>query len=175
MALFGTLRRFLVEPGSFWLWVRVALVCVGGIFGALPAVAETLSSGPPVAGYAGADSLLEVLPICAAALVFMPVSMFILVSLPAAIPPLRETWRRPSWRINPLLPWEPLQFFHLGACFLLAQGAGALLSLPLAALPSGPLALRSIVPYGAVSLCVGVGVWAGVLLCTRVYVSSVEH
>lgn len=140
----GALRRFL-EPRAIWLWVRLAVVVLGG----LPSVLIGASSGPVPEGYSLMAGLLI--------LIFAPITVLLIVGLQAVSPFSARVWRRPSWCINPLLFTEPLQFFHLAVFYFLASGAGVLLGLPFSVLSGFPIA--------AVLISIGVGLWVGVRLC----------
>lgn len=145
----GALYRFLIEPGAVWLWIRVAVLALGG----LPGVLIGASSEPAPEGYNFMAGLLM--------LIFTPVVVLLLVGLQAINPFSARIWRRPSWYTNPLLFTEPLQFFHLAAFYFLASGAGVLLGLPLGSLSGFPVAvvLLSIGLCVGVRLCISIFTW----------------
>lgn len=90
-------------------------------------------------------------------LVFAFVGMLFIVGI-QRLNPYTSRWRYPSWRINPFMFREPLQFFHLGGFFFLASAAGMLVN--------GAVTGRAVSTGTFVFLAFGVGILGGVHACT---------
>ena len=66
-------------------------------------------------------------PILAVIFLFGIFGMLFVIGIQAANSLSSKAWRFPSWKINPFLIREPLQFFHFGGHYFLALGVGVLL------------------------------------------------
>jgi len=137
-----------------WLIVRVALVALSLVQGAL--TNEVIA---PLEGVS-ASLLLAIFA-------FGVVGMLFVVGIQRVNHRSAAVWRYPSWSICPFLLREPLQFFHFGGFFLIAAGVGGALRM-LVLGQSLLLSLLFIPTYG-------VGILAGVYVCTVVYRSKMER
>src|SRR5262245_26024000 len=132
-----------------WLYVRGGLVVVSFLDGAIAASRLDIALDQ------------DFHEIAAAVFVFGIVAMLLIVGVQALASRSDAEWTYPSWRLNPFKLGQPLQFFHLGGYFFLAEGAGVLLrSLFVEAMPLGePVVLTA---------C-GIGMLTGVWCCTRLF------
>ena len=137
-----------------WVYVRGGLVAAsfaGGVFGE----GSLKSFGYPW-------------PQLAVALfAFGVVGMVFVIGIQAFNPRSASTWTLPQWRLNPFTMRQPLQFFHFGGYFFLANGIGSLLKALVLGTAAGdePIAFAS---WGA-------GIIAGVWCCSRVFPRKMER
>ena len=132
-----------------WLWVRVCLVACGGLSG-------ISMTSPNTVVKSNIDWLA-----CVVLLVACPFMLLVLIGIQAFNPMSAPIWRCPSWRINPFLLTEPLQFSHLVSFCFMADGVAGIATLPFRDISAAPLAVSL--------LCIGVGTWLGVQLCMKVF------
>ena len=137
-----------------WAIVRVALLAIGLLQGALSSQAQ-----------APLDGVTPTL--IAVAFAFGIVGLLFVVGIQRINPISAPIWRYPSWSINPFLLREPLQFFHLGGFYFLASGVGELLR---QIFLKNPLTLDYLfLP------AIGLGLLSGVYLCTVVFRSKMAR
>ena len=79
----------------------------------------------------------------ALALIFLliPVALVFMIGIQAINPMSAKVWRKPNWNLNPINFKDPVQFFHLGAYVMLAQGIVTLCRILFAKVPFYPEAL----------------------------------
>ncbi len=138
----------------FWLYVRLALIALSFLQGAL--------SSEIVAPPEGVSVLLLI-----DVFLFDIVAMLFLIGMQRINPRSAPVWRYPRWSINPFFMSEPLQFFHLGGFFFIAVGVGSALRLFLGG--------RTIPLTVLFAPAIGAGVLAGVYACTAVYRGKMER
>jgi len=137
-----------------WLWVRVAIVAIGGISGFSFASPEAVAQSNLNWGA------------CVLIFLVVPFGLLFVIGIQAFNPMSATTWRRPSWYINPFLFSEPLQFFHFGAFYFIAGGLVGVATLPFRGFSAAPLAFSLI--------SVGLGMWLGVQLCMITFRKKME-
>ncbi|HVM48374.1 MAG TPA: hypothetical protein VMU04_10120 [Candidatus Acidoferrum sp.] len=137
-----------------WLWVRIGIVALGALSGIEMTSADAV-----------AKSNIDWLA-CAVLLGAVPLMLLAVIGFQARNPSSAPTWRRPSWCINPFLPSEPLQFFHLAAFAFMAGGFVGVATLPFRGVSAAPLA--------ASLLSVGAGAWLGIHLSMKVCRKKME-
>ena len=139
---------------TLWSYVRLAVV----IFAAVGACFVHL--GPRAAPPLGWEALAVIFGAC---FLGLPVVLAIQVVNPWSA----QTWRRPSWSVNPFNFRDPLQFFHLGAYGCLAQGLVIFVRVQLS---STAFYVESLVP-----LAMGVGILLGIRMVEIVFSSKVAN
>jgi hypothetical protein len=136
-----------------WRYARfgaILLVAIGALFAPLAPGAT-----PPI----GWTALLVIFGACC-------LSMPIILGLQRVNPRTDKLWRRPSWRGNPLLLRNPVQFFYFAACLSITQAAVILIRI---ALTSTAFYVEALVP-----LAMGVGILAGIKLVLLLFASKFE-
>jgi len=91
---------------------------------------------------------------------FIPVGLFFVIGIQAANPSSAKVWRKPDWNLNPINFKDPIQFFHLGAYIMLAEGVVTLCRIPFAKEPFYPEALLPVVIGGGLLLGIQVAMLA---------------
>ena len=139
---------------NLWTTVRVALLAVGFLQGALSS--HVLGPSEGVTAF-----LLVVV------FAFGLVGVLFVVGVQRINPWSAPKWRYPSWSINPFLLREPLQFFHFAGFFFIAGGVGNALR---------QLFLGQELQLSSLFLpAVGIGAIAGVYACTFAYRGKMAH
>lgn len=131
-----------------WLFVRIAVVLFSGIASFFVPV------GPQAVPPMGWSAVLVILFAC-------PAMLVVVLAVQSINARSAAQWRRPSWLLNPFNFREPLQFFHLAAYVLLAQGLATFVKV---ALSSVPFYAEALVP-----LAMGVGIGGGIRLALVVF------
>jgi len=81
----------------------------------------------------------------------------------------KVVWLKPSWYLFPLNPYQPLQFFHFGAYFFLANSAGYFLS----AILSDGDSVKSLVLF-VLGMGLYIGVYISIFLFRKKIVQKVK-
>ena len=61
---------------------------------------------------------------------FIPIAILFVFGIQVINPMSAKVWRKPDWSLNPINFKDPVQFFHLGAYLMLAQGIVTLCRIP---------------------------------------------
>jgi hypothetical protein len=134
---------------SRWFWVRIAVIAGGGLQGVSFVSREIKDSS----NVSWTDCLLMSL--------FAVFGTLVIIGIQAINPRSAPIWRKPSWKINPFLVREPLQFFHCAAYFSLVTG--------IVACATSFCREMDVFPFAAALIGIGAGMWLGVRLSLFVF------
>jgi hypothetical protein len=93
--------------------------------------------------------------------VFTILALLFVVGMQVVNPLSAKVWHKPDWNRNPFNLKDPIQFFHLAAYIMFAQGAVVLSRLLFSNIP---FYLESLVP-----LVIGAGVLIGIKLAMHLF------
>ncbi|HUO44928.1 MAG TPA: hypothetical protein VMT94_08495 [Burkholderiales bacterium] len=92
---------------------------------------------------------------------FIPIGLLFVIGIQAINPMSAKVWHKPNWNLNPMNFKDPVQFFHLGAYVMLAQGIVTLCRISFSNVLFYPEALLPIV--------MGVGMLFGIQIVMLVF------
>ncbi|MEI8645502.1 hypothetical protein P4S60_07790 [Pseudoalteromonas sp. Hal040] len=126
-----------------WKFLRIALISI-------VAVSSLFSPLEPKVNLTINWSALGVI------FVFSFLALLFVVGMQVVNPLSAKVWHKPDWNRNPFSLKDPIQFFHLAAYIMFAQGAVVLFRLLFSNIP---FYLESLVP-----LVIGAGVLIGIII-----------
>ncbi len=97
---------------------------------------------------------------------FMPFLLIFLLGLQLINKSSSETWKNPSWFLNPLNLGQPLQFFHFASFFFIFIGVSSLISL----IWNGP----NCIYQAALPLSIGIGLLSGIHFSMLIFKNKIE-
>lgn len=83
---------------------------------------------------------------------FCPIGLLFVIGIQFINPQSQRVWNKPAWSLNPINFGDPVQFFHLGAYVMLAQGVVTIIRIVTIGIPIYIEAFIPLVMSGSILL-----------------------